>query len=216
VSYLDFAVRAHQRYLSRKWGRRWSSIVATVANALAEAATQAVAARWVAFAPEDALAAHAADRKLERIPGESDVSFRERLRRAFAAYLRGATKAGLQAALTEAGASTAVVLEDSDWAADARAGADWWRFWVIVGLPNGFSMPDLWSDPGTWGDGGLWTDLEPTETVLFLQRLIRKWKAAHSVCASLIVILSGELWDYPDGSWDEAGTWGATVAYLGV
>jgi hypothetical protein len=43
-------------------------------------------------------------------------------------------------------------------------------------------------------------------------RLIRLWKPAHAYCAGVLVLLSGELWGYPEGLWGDPGTWGGEVA----
>jgi hypothetical protein len=42
-----------------------------------------------------------------------------------------------------------------------------------------------------------------------LRRIIRRWRRGAAHCMGIFVLVQGELWDWPVGTWDEAGgTWG--------
>ncbi len=87
------------------------------------------------------------------------------------------------------------------------ASADWSHWWLIL---DGIDASDdgYWSDPGTWSDGGTWdTDLTVQE-VENIKAVPANWNAAHCIGHIGMVSGDGELWDYPEGTWSDPGTWG--------
>ena len=214
MSYRSWLVERAPRWLRRKWGMRWLYATGTVLDAWREAALFAVKSRFPSRGPADALARQGEERLLDRMLGETDAGYIARLRRAFLAYREKGASRGLQNRLREAGYTTASVVEAHDWSTDD--GESWARYWVVIGLPHGFSVSEVWEDAGLWDDAGVW--LDPMSAAAFdqLRRMSRKWKAAYTRAVELIVVLTGDLWDYPGGTWSDSGTWSSTAAYAPI
>jgi hypothetical protein len=199
-------------WLQRKWGRRFLESIGLLFDAYSESAYQAVLARFVAKTPGDGLVDAGAHYILDRLLGETDDQYRRRLLRAYVSYRQGGSSAGLQARLREAGYSTATVIESHEWSTDD--GGSWARFWVLWPTTTE-TIPAPWdTSPGTWSDGAVWEDLYPQEPITQIKALARKWRAAHAKAVSLIVLTSGETWDYPSGYWSDPGTWDASTAEI--
>jgi len=216
MSFIESAIELAPKWLKRRWGRRWHAAIHAVTDAFADAALAAVSARFTTLAPSDALSLHGEARKIARAPGESEATYRVRLQNVFPACLEGGSSYGLEQRLREAGFTTATVLEAQDLSVPGPG--SWARFWVVLEAPNAFALPsELWDDPGLWDDAGIWEDLEPADTLEFLRRLVRRWRAPHARCVALIVLFAGELWDFPGGTWDEpGGTWDAPAVVLPI
>ncbi len=179
-------------------------------DAFAQTARQAVKARFPALAPADALPSIGADRLLERVPFDSDGSYRLRLLAAWDLWAKGGTKTGIEDAILNVGYST-VALYDAH-TIDLGPGS-WARF-VVVLLEHAWGSDGVWGDPPAWGDGGTWGSTALLSEVDLILRQVRLWKGAHARCLNVIVPLSGELWGVPpEGLWGDAGVWGGAAAY---
>lgn len=214
MNYPEYLVQSAPRWLRRKVGTRWLYATGLMLEGWRAASKAAVKTRFVGIAPEDSLPIHGAERLLDRAPAESTPNYISRLRKAFPAYRQKGSSAGVQNRLREAGFTTASVVETHDWSTDD--GGTWARFWVVIGLPNPWSVAEVWSDAGLWDDAGVWLDPMPAETLGLLRNLTHKWKAAHARAVELIVVLTGDLWDYPGGTWADSGTWSSTAAYAPI
>jgi hypothetical protein len=188
-------------WLRGRWGEAWNGTVGLAMDMVAEGAMQAVKARFIKGAPSDALPYAGTDRQIERAPGESDDQYRARLLGAFETWRLAGTNKGITTALAVIGYPNARVFESHDW---FPGNPRWWRFWVVIDPPHGFT---------TWkvGDGTklgmklLGLDKAGDKSAVdLLRRVVRKWKAAHTVCEKLIVVLSGKLlgtgWKLGDGT----------------
>jgi hypothetical protein len=189
-------------WLRGRWGEAWNGTVGTVLDLVAEGALEAVKARFLRHAPADALPYAGTDRQIERAPSESEVTYRARLLGAFETWRLAGTNKGITTALAVIGYPKARVFENHDWfPSDPR----WWRFWIVIDPPHGFSAWKL-------GDGtklgmkllGLSTDGDTKAALDLLRRVIRKWKAAHTTCERIIIVLFGKLlgtgWKLGDGT----------------
>ncbi len=87
----------------------------------------------------------------------------------------------------------------------------WARWWLFYDWPDAVTTDGTWDDLGDWGDGGVWDSSLSPQDVADLRLVPHEWNAAH--CFGALVLLCGgaELWDYPVGTWDDAGTWGQGV-----
>jgi hypothetical protein len=188
-------------------GENWFVFWGHLKDAFAEAAKDAVKARFPSLAAVDALEAQAADRNNERYPAESEELFRVRLAETFDRYQWLGTPPGVIAAVEQTPGVTDVVYREA-WQWDPGSPL-WARFWVV--LATTWELPVAWGDPGeTWGGGRLWGLSTSRESVAFLRRQVRRWKAAHAKCAGLLVkIGDATVWGEPDRTWGGGRTWGA-------
>lgn len=87
----------------------------------------------------------------------------------------------------------------------------WWRFWVVIDGTSRWSQW-FWGTSGvTYGDGNTWGSTATRDEVLSIQRIVRRWKAAHAICEHIIITFNSSLFeatdapggDMPDGDWDQ-------------
>jgi hypothetical protein len=201
VSFRDYMIELAPPWLRGRWGEAWNGTVGLVMDMTAEGAMQAVKARFLKRGPADALPYAGTDRQIERAPGEPDDVYRARLLAAFETWRLAGTNKGILTALAVIGYSKARIFESHDWyPIDPR----WWRFWLVIEPPHAFTSWKL-------GDGTkLGTKLlglggaEAKAALDLLRRVVRKWKAAHTVCEKIIIVLFGKLlgtgWKLGDGT----------------
>lgn len=203
-------------------------------DAMAQAATEAVRARFPDLAPEDALPYLGRDRGIARGPKEPSTSYRARLllwldtwRGAgvgrtlldqLAAYvlpatcrMRLITQAGL-VYTREADGTFSIARAGGTWNWDGDA-SSWARFVVVI-----YPGADLWTEGPTWGDAALWgggwgspgytwgTTATP-EQVAGIRAIVRDWKPAASLCESIIVAFDPASFDAAMTNWPD-GLWG--------
>ena len=84
---------------------------------------------------------------------------------------------------------------------------EWARFWLICAADYG--PPISWDDAGyTFDEAGLLFDMTGVslDTLQFLKRQVRRWKAAHAKLVTLSLLLDGgHVFEEPDLLWDGAG-----------
>jgi hypothetical protein len=213
------------------------ALFAVELDALAEAATQAVLARFPDRCPEDALPYHGRDRGIARGPLEPADSYRGRLLFWIEAW-RGAgigstlldqiagyiqprtcrmriiTQAGL-VYTREANGTFTVSRAAGSWNWDGQTSL-WSRFVVVI-----YPGSDLWQQGPTWGGGGQWATPGRTwgttatpEDVASVRLLVKDWKPAQSLCESIIIAFDAASFDaamtsWPDGNWALASKWDA-------
>ena len=213
ADYSEYEVQRAPVWLRGEFGSGWLQSHGFLKDGLAEGARQGVLARFVSKAPSDALPVLASERSLERMPADTDATWRARLADAWSMWAYAGTRKGVKEAIERTGYATSVVLYDAlEWPTGPGA-VNWAVFWVVLS-GHGWSTEGLWGDPGTWGDGGTWGSDASEEEVQRVLRLVRLWKPAHAYCAAVIVLLSGEVWGVPlDGLWGDPGTWGGESIY---
>jgi len=162
---------------------------------------QAVLARFVSKAPEDALGYLGAERSIERYPGDTLATYRARVQAAWDLWQQGGTAAGVILALTSMGFSSVRIYTangagpsgELTWPPDGDT-ANWSRFWVLIDVSGSEANPFDWQ-PTAWGTGdwgtGTWGSTATVAQVQLVRRVIQTWKAAHEVCAGLFVDLPG-------------------------
>lgn len=183
-------------------------------DALAQAAKEAVYARFPSFCPSDALPYHSRDRGITRGPHEDEAAFRQRLLfwidvwkgagvgaamlDEIAAFLtpqkcklRIWTQAGLVYTRAVDGTLTIDHVATGLWNWDGEPTL-FARFWVVIYSTSG--VP--WSRDGTWGDGEKWGDGAPLATwgstatvseVATIRSIIADRKPTQSICPKVIV-----------------------------
>ena len=190
-------------WLRGTWGGPLMEIIGLVVDTALEAAYEAGAADCLdapTFPGGDALALKGAESSIERYPAESDATYKARVKGRWTAWPQAGTAGGLLSQLA-AGAFTAVIKEMRDWNWDGPAATNpnWSRFWTVI-TGHGWTRTH-WGDGRKWGEGvwGCSASQPEAETLL---RIIRKWKPAHVVPIT-IVVMEPTPWaaGQPDGTW---------------
>jgi hypothetical protein len=169
---------------------------------------QAARARMVTRTPADGLPYIGSDRGLDRAEGESFDAWRAALVTAWDTWELAGTNTGILAALQRALPGDWRIYESFDWPGSAPG---WATFWVVLEPPHELAADGPWGAPGDWGDGGVWGSIASQDQVARVLRAVRIWKPAHTKCAAVIVIHSGDVWGN-DGDWGDPGDWGDAVA----
>jgi hypothetical protein len=159
--------------------------------------------------PSDALPLIGSERQIERYPSESDATYKARVAGAWIAWPQAGTPGGLLSQLT-AGTFTATLKEMKDWNWDGDA-ANWSRFWTII-TNHGWTRTH-WGDGRTWGSG-TWGSTASQAEAETLLRIIRKWKPAH-VVGITIVVMDPVAWaaGQPDGTWGNPANRNSAALY---
>lgn len=203
MKYTEYVVALAPPWLRGRWGEAWHRAHGLVLDMVAEGAVQATKARLLRHGPDDALPYAGADRQIERAPGESTESYRARLLGAFETWRLAGTNKGILSALAVIGYTKAAIYESHGW---FPLDPEWWRFWLVLDPPSGFSTWKL-SDGTKLGEKIVGLDklgADAKAAITLLRRVVRKWKAAHTLCIKVIVVLSGKLigtgWKVGDGT----------------
>ena len=183
-----------------------------------------VRSRFCLQCPPDALPYHGDERGLFRYVGDSDDDYRARINDAWYLWTFGGTSWGVVNQLNSAGFPSVAIYENWQWLGFPPSispithlpyaiGDEWWRFHVqIMDTINPFGgLSFRWGDSSrTWGDGKLWgfTHVPPNWSQVI--PIIKKWKPAHTILASLDILLDG--WAYGEGGivWGGGQLWGGT------
>jgi hypothetical protein len=205
--------REWQRRLAPPWlqegaGGRFLEGLGEAKDGLAEAARQAVLARMIQRAPEDALGLIGEERLLPRFPGELVEAHRTRLLTAWEFWQKAGTLPGLALWLRAAGYDAHV------WELYRYNPSLWAEFAVYLWPHRPEWVTDRWDDGGTWDDGTDWdytlNGLEPIRTL----ELIREVKPAHARLRFISYIPGPkDAWN-DSGVWDDGGTWGPEPVYI--
>lgn len=168
-------------------------------DAFADAARDAVKARFVNLAPIDALGLIGSDRLLERYSVQTDDSWRTWIASAWDLWTFAGTEDIVERALHEAGFPNASVHDVHNpppgWATTWPPDGDtdnWSRFWVWLAEPWPFDWQIVeWGDGHLWGDGHTWGSTATVEEINLIRRTVRKWRPSHVICAGIYVPFSG-------------------------
>lgn len=213
----EYFVELAPRWLRTPTSEALLRSIGTQLDALEQGARDAAKCSLVEVCPEDAIAYHAAARRLEQFPGETVTSWRARVAAAWSALHWLGTAKGIEDALIALGFSTAKVYGAFDappgwWGlswppAPRNPKPSWWagawpvahgdtqwmsRFWVVLDAPGPFSWSasKLWGSE-TWGSF-LWGIDGATEAqIRLVRRIVERWRPAHEVCDGILVNFSG-------------------------
>jgi hypothetical protein len=189
-------------WLRGSWGGSLVECIGFIFDTIQEANYEAGAADCLeapTFPGGEALALKGSERSIERYPAESDAAYKARVKGAWEAWPQAGTDGGLLSQLS-AGTFTAALKEMRDWDWDGVA-ANWSRFWTII-TDHGW-VRTHWGDGRTWG-AGTWGSTASQAEAQTLLRIIRKWKPAHTVPIT-IVVMEPVTWaaEQPDGTWGD-------------
>lgn len=213
-TYTQWALDNCPPWLRGEWGEKLITAIGKVFDHAYNTVFEAGAAGSLDAPtfPADALALVGHERNIERYPGETNDEYKARVKGAWESWIQ----AGTMRLVTELEylGLTAEIKEmhtlDWDWDGDS---ANWSRIWIVI---TGHDW-----EPVTWGqDGRFWDvnnvwgcDATQDEAGMLL-RLIRKWKPAHIVPIT-IVVLDEETWadEQPDGTWDDPAERSTSAIY---
>lgn len=206
ATWLNWIERLATTWENGKWFARFRGAIAVFTDAHLEGVREAVRARFIDTCPDDALQYGAQDSNLERYPGDTPTTLRDRLKKRWLAWRQAGTELGLIAQLNAFGLVNVSIYENHDW--DSPWPHDpnkWSRFWVVIDPPHPYSWP-LWGQfvwgQFTWG-------MQPPHGDS-LQRLVRKFKPAHIVCETIAI-----LGDTDTPMWGHNMIWGQFTWGLG-
>jgi hypothetical protein len=209
-------------------------------DALVEAHVAAIKIAYPGLYSPESLSLIGRDRRIRRGPQESNEVYASRLPGWWAAHKRRGGPYALLEQLRAYWSNTfridlvyysgrrftaledgsPIARDDIEWTPDSVP-AKWARWWLFYFWPETVNDDGVWTDPGTWDDGGVWDSDLTLEDVANIRAIPAEWNAKH--CYGRVVLLSdgAELWDYPEGPWDEpGGVWGGgagpTVAQLDI
>jgi hypothetical protein len=209
-------------WLRDYWGTRFVGFIALLADAISQGASEALRAPWPkeSTSPDDALGMFGHDSNMPQYPAESAATYRTRLvgnedgtGGRWDAWKFAGNEVTLLAQIHALGFTDAEIVTSHN--ASYSGVASWSRFQLI--LPEG--SHGWTADTSLWDSGSPKWDEDPTRLwdvvedvpgeVRALRDLLRRFKAAHEVCDSIIAIVSGRVWDFPaDALWDVAPpTW---------
>jgi hypothetical protein len=208
MSYREWQKRLASAWLQQGTGGFFLESLGEAKDGLAEAVRQAVLARMIQRAPEDALALIGEERFLPRFPGELAEAYRTRLLAAWEFWQKAGTLSGLLFLLQKAGYE-AYVMELRHYDPSL-----WAEFAVYLWPYRPEWTTDRWDDGGTWDDETHWdytlNGLEPIRTL----ELIREVKPAHARLRFISYIPGPkDAWNDP-GVWDDGGTWSPEPVYI--
>jgi hypothetical protein len=202
--------------MSREWGEKAVlGLMGYVGDSLLDASILAAKAPWLLdeTSPQDAVDLQADETGIRRYASDTDATHRARVASPWDAYTYAGSKdgigedgQGLEGQLHLLGYPNALTIADYEWSVPDPA--HWSRFWVLIPeTDHSWTDDGAWDDPGTWDDGGVWDLTASDEEIRSLRNLIRQWKSGHEICAGIIILRGGELWDYPSGPWSDPGNW---------
>lgn len=163
--------------------RKWFRFPGQFLDIELEATKDAIKARFPSTGPDDALDKQGRDRDLERFPGETDVTYRNRISDPFAVWAWAGTALGIKNSLNAYGIETVEIYEDHQ---GHFCDGEWYsRFWVVIGdgTPGSTYWEPLTAPFTPPVTGGTTATRDEVCQVL---RQILKWKSAHGYPVKVI------------------------------
>ncbi len=212
-------------WLRNYWGTRFVGYIALLADAISQGASEALRAPWPkeSTSPDDALGMFGHDSNMPKYPNEFDTPAVYKTRLVgnedgtggrWDAWKFAGNEVTLLNQIHALGFTNAEIVTSHN--ASYSGVPSWSRFQLI--LPEG--SHGWTADTSTWdGDSSKW-DENPNDLwdviedvpgeIRALRDLLRRFKAAHEVCDSIVAIVSGQVWDFPASAiWDgpDSGNW---------
>lgn len=191
--------------LAEMQGEAWWLVWGHTKDAWREGTREATKASLPLLCAPDSLGAYADERGDEAYATETDAQYRQRMVETFDRYAFLGTPTGVTAAVEATYGVTDVVYREA-WQWDPGSPL-WARFWLVCATD--YSAPISWDDPGhVFEETDLLFDMSGVslDTLQFLKRQVRRWKAAHAKLVTLALLIGGaHVFDEPDILWDGAG-----------
>jgi hypothetical protein len=225
-SFRDLLYEISPRWLRAFWAWRLLYSIAVHVDGFIDAAVAAIKYRFPGYYTYQSLAQLARDRKMRRGRIEPDAAFALRLRGWIEAHKRRGTPPEMLRQLSAyhsnayeielvnhhglrwlLGTDGSITHDMITWE-PTKTPEQWAQWWLFYHWPVPVPGDGIWSDPGVWDDGGVWDSGLTAAQVEDLSIIPQEWNAGH-IRKGSIILLNGdvELWDYPPGTWDDAGNW---------
>lgn len=210
VTVEEYGLKIVPSWLLTPLGKVFVQILGYIKDFLLTRTRSGTQARMPTYAPDDALGKIGSERGIESYPGESPAVYRERLRKAVPTWKLAGLPLGMLRALRDGGVPHAAILQVRERAYTLDVNGDLvvtlypgyvpstkpLSFWSTFAVVIYSSLPAGW--PPIPADG--------SNEANRITRIIKKWKPAHATLDCIVVLPAGlELWDFPLGTWDEAG-----------
>lgn len=172
------------------WGTAWAVSLGEHKDALVALSKEAVKARFLALAPSDALAAHGADRDMERGYEEGEASYRARLAGAWESWAWVGTRYGVGYAVGLLGYGVPAVYSWHALSWDANA-TRWAR--LLVAFTGAATWGSSTFGATTYGGRDV-QGIETADAVTArrqLRRVLRKWINARDRVERVLVARGG-------------------------
>lgn len=226
VVYVNFQPDSQPGFLQGDKARGWGGANGYMKDIFVEIGVVGVRSRFINVCPNDALAYHGSERGLVRYVGDTDDGYAQRLNNAWNLWVNAGTAWGMIQQFGFAGFPSVYIRENWDWPGmppgispithlPYAPGEEWWRFWVVIddSVLHLFGSVSFYWDDGvtTWDDGSLWDFTIAPPNISKIHQIINTWKPAHTICAGVLVILEGWVWDGLGITWDDGHTWDSSV-----
>jgi hypothetical protein len=208
ATYRDWMQRiATIPWMLAEWGGRWFYFFAVESDAHSDGARDAVRARFIETSPDDALPYDGEDSNIERYSPDTDITYRERIRRRWDTWPTAGTWAGpsgfdgLKGQLAAFGLPNVELKEHKDWRlrpTTHRFGIEnWSRFWLIIhDPPFPVQQGNLYDDGLLYDDGHVYDGGIDPGIADAIRRLVKKWKPAHDIVPEIFFqVGAGNLYD---------------------
>jgi hypothetical protein len=191
VVYEDYQPNSQPGFLQGIVARNWGSAVGYTKDIFIETSEAGIKSRFLNVCPDDALGYHGSERGLPRYIGDTPTDHRNRLLGAWDLWTYAGTEYGILLNLGFAGFNHVEIHENADWGSNP---SEWWKFWVVLNdtIDHQFGAVSFYLGDGTHiNDGHLigFTTNPPNESAI--KKIIHDWKPANTLCAEIILILSG-------------------------
>lgn len=212
-------------WLRNKFGKAFFQVIGFALDTLTSDARAAQVWRLPSYASPSSLPYVGDGRSIDRYFADTDQTYQIRVKNAWDLWFRAGSKQRLIDAITAMGHQNVRIYS---YAELGGAVPDRWRgwtsaFWVFIGPPTAVLPSWTWGT-GNWGDtvaGHLGAPAGPRVwgatginwyEVQQLRNAIRKWKQGHEICAEIVFVSSGRIWEPGGGPWGGGGvTWGPAV-----
>jgi hypothetical protein len=191
TSYEQWLVEQSPGWLQGPYGAGYVGTLGLTKDTVVDAVKQAIKARFIKLAPNDALGYIGDDRVIERYPVDTDATYRARLVAAWETWLYAGTDRGVIAAMNAAGFANVQIFNnlvgpgfEMTWPPDSDA-ANWSRFWVVITDPQWTGV--AWGDGHKWGDPWSWGTTATAADAAWIRAIIRKWKSSHTICKEILI-----------------------------
>jgi hypothetical protein len=207
MSYERYQLQLAPPWLRQKTGRAWLEAHGQQKDALVQLVLEAVIARFIQSAPEDALDSLGRDRGLRRYPDERLEAWRARVLGAWDFWILGGTLAGVELMLETLGYQASVY---EHFRSDPTI---WSEFTVFLRDENRDFTAAGWGEFAWGATDHFWgSSVRLSETVR-VREVVDLVKAAHSKARTIMFIAEGFAWGEPGFTWGQLAWGGRSTTY---
>lgn len=223
MSYKDYEVSILPTRMAQKGKVEYFEESGEMKDEEREAVIDATQARFIDYAPDDALLLIGSNDSIEKPEALTNDQYRDKLKTVWDRWQKSGTPAQLIKEIRDLGfpgkisiIPKYIEIAPGQWRPslpDLVGNPDtdpmknfWSVFYVVIGQPHGYTQI-LWGD-WVWGDGTLWGGIKGDQTLLTrIIQLIQQLKPAHTTCRGIVFELGiSKQWD--DFNWGDGTLYG--------